>query len=316
MSVLTAVDALPRRRAPLHRPLLYFAAANAVLTVVALIGLLVDDRVIVGSAAWFKPTKFAISFLVYSLALAWLIALRPKASRLVWWMATVIVIAGTIEQVIIVGQVIRGLRSHFNTATPLDAALWITMGITIIVLFVATLVIAIQLSLTRIGDRAISWSIRLGLVITLAGLGLGQLMVRRDSGVADIVGAHTVGAPDGTPGMPLTGWSTTDGDLRVPHFVGMHALQALPLFAALLVILAPRVPLLRSLRVRLGLVITAATGYAATLALLTWQALRGQPLIHPDRTTLTAAAAILTVVVLGTLISVASATTVRKAVTA
>ncbi|MFC4123389.1 hypothetical protein [Nocardia rhizosphaerae] len=316
MSVLTAVDALPRRRAPLHRPLLYFAAANAVLALVALIGLLVDDRVIAGSAAWFKPAKFAVSFVLYSVALAWLIALRPKASRLVWWMATVVVIAGTIEQVIIVGQVIRGLRSHFNTTTPLDAALWITMGVTIIVLFVATLVIGIQLALTRIGDLAISWSIRLGLAITLAGLGLGQLMTRRESGVADIIGAHTVGAPDGTPGMPLTGWSTTDGDLRVPHFFGMHALQALPLFAALLVVLAPRLPLLRVLRVRLGLVLTASAGYAATLALLTWQALRGQPLIHPDSATLTAAAAILTVVVLGTLISVASATTDRKAVAA
>ncbi|MFF2088082.1 hypothetical protein ACFVVM_30235 [Nocardia sp. NPDC058176] len=316
MSVLTALDALPRRRAPLHRPLLYFAAANAVLAVVAVVGMLVDDRVIAGSAAWFKPLKFAVSFVLYSLALAWLIALRPKASRLVGRMATVIVIAGTIEQVIIVGQVMRGLRSHFNTATSLDTTLWITMGVTIIVLFLATLVIGIRLAVTRIGDLAISWSIRLGLAITLAGLALGQLMTRRDSGVEGIIGAHTVGAPDGTPGMPLTGWSTTDGDLRIPHFFGMHALQVLPLLAALLVVLAPRVPLLRSLRVRLGLILTVSAGYAATLALLTWQALRGQPLIHPDRATLTAAAAILTGVVVGVLISVASATTVRKAVTA
>ncbi|APE34194.1 hypothetical protein BOX37_09730 [Nocardia mangyaensis] len=315
MSVLTALDALPRRRAPLHRPLLYFAAANAVLAVVAVVGMLVDDRVIAGSAAWFKPAKFAVSFVLYSLALAWLIALRPKASRLVWWMATVIVIAGTIEQVIIVGQVVRGLRSHFNTTTPLDTALWITMGVTIIVLFVATLVIGVQLAVTRIGDLAISWSIRLGVAITLAGLSLGQLMTRRDSGVEGIIGAHTVGAPDGTPGMPLTGWSTTDGDLRIPHFFGMHALQALPLLAALLVVLAPRVPLLRSLRVRLGLILTASGGYAATLALLTWQALRGQPLLHPDRATVTVAAAIVTGVVVGVMISVASATAVRKEVT-
>lgn len=316
MSVSTALEALPRRRAPLHRPLLYFAAANAVLAVVALIGILVDDRVIAGSAAWFKPAKFAVSFVLYSVALAWLIALRSKASRLIWWMATVIVIAGTIEQAIIVGQVVRGLRSHFNTATPLDTALWITMGVTIIVLFVATLVIGIQLAVTRIGDLAISWSIRLGVAITLAGLALGQLMTRRDSGVEGIIGAHTVGAPDGTPGMPLTGWSTTDGDLRIPHFFGMHALQVLPLLAALLVVLAPRVPLLRSLRVRFGLILTASAGYAATLGLLTWQALRGQSLIQPDRATVTAAVAIVTGVVVGAMISVASATAVRKEVTA
>ncbi|MGW4633086.1 hypothetical protein [Nocardia sp. NPDC004415] len=305
-------DALPRRRAPLHRPLLYFAAANAVLAVVAVIGVLVDDRVITGAAAWFKPAKFALSFVLYSLALAWLISLRPKASRLVGAMATVIVVAGTIEQLIIFGQVVRGTRSHYNMTTVLDGVLWITMGVTILVLFLATMVVAARLWVTPIGDAAITWSIRLGLAVTLAGLALGNLMPGRASGVDGIVGAHTVGAPDGTPGMPLTGWSTTDGDLRIPHFFGMHALQVLPLFAAVLVVAAVRLPILRSPRVRLGLVLTASAAYAATLALLTWQALRGQPLIHPDEATLGAAAVIGLGVVVGVGFSVASAIGTRK----
>ncbi|WP_278265931.1 hypothetical protein [Nocardia sp. AG03] len=194
MSIQIA-EALPRRRAPLHRPLLYFAAVNAVLAVVAGIGMLVDDRVITGAAAWFKPGKFALSFVLYSVALAWLISLRPKPSRLTNAMATVIVVAGTVEQLIIFGQVVRGRRSHYNMTTTLDGILWITMGVTILVLFVATMVVAVQLWRTRVGDAAITWSIRLGLAVTLAGLALGNLMPGRESGVDGIVGAHTVGAP-------------------------------------------------------------------------------------------------------------------------
>ncbi|MEV0550982.1 hypothetical protein AB0H98_29625 [Nocardia salmonicida] len=315
MSVLT-VPSLPRPQAPLHRPLMYFAAVNAALVVVGLIGMLVDDRMIAGSTAWFKPTKFAISFVFYGVALAWLMSLRPKLSRLASGMATVIVIAGVIEQAIIFGQVIRGTRSHYNTTTALDGTLWVIMGSTILILFLATLVIGIGLMRARLGDASITWSIRLGIAITLVGLALGNLMPQQESGVEGIAGAHTVGAPDGTPGMPLTGWSTTNGDLRIPHFFGMHALQALPLLAALLVVLAPRIPLLRSVRVRLGLIITASAGYAAVLALVTWQALRGQPLIHPDQATLTVAAAIVTGVVVGVMISVASAAGNRKVATA
>ncbi len=30
-------------------------------------------------------------------------------------------------------------------------------------------------------------------------------------------------------GLPITGWSTTGGDLRVPHFLATHLMQALPM---------------------------------------------------------------------------------------
>ncbi|MCX5139132.1 MULTISPECIES: hypothetical protein [unclassified Streptomyces] len=291
-----------------HRPLVVFAAAMAVTAVVSGIGLLVDDRVLAGSAIWFKPFKFAVSFVAYALALAWMLTLLTRGRRTGWWAGTVVALASLAEMAIIVGQVVRGKRSHFNNATPFDASLFAAMGATVVILWAGTLVIAILLMRARIADRASAWAIRSGVVLALVGAGFGFLMTRpsqeqRAAGnldTADVIGAHSVGVPDGGPSMALTGWSTTGGDLRVPHFVGMHALQLLPLFLMALVALAPRLARLRDPRVRLRLVLVASGSYAAVTALVAWQALRGQPLIHPDAATLVATALLLAATAAGT----------------
>ena len=44
---------------------------------------------------------------------------------------------------------------------------------------------------------------------------------------------HAVGVPEGSAGLPVVNWSTEGGDLRVAHFLGLHGLQAIPLFALL-----------------------------------------------------------------------------------
>ena len=123
------------------------------------------------------------------------------------------------------------------------------------------------------------------MTLTIVGAMTGSLMTRptseqmanaRAGGAMTIIGAHTVGAPDGGPGVPLTGWSREHGDLRVPHFIGLHAIQALALVAVGL----------RRLRrpeaVRVRLVIVAAASYALLFLLLLWQALRGHSIVAPD----------------------------------
>ncbi|MCX4823976.1 hypothetical protein OG883_29695 [Streptomyces sp. NBC_01142] len=283
----------------------------AVLAVISAVGIVVDDRVLVDSPIWSKPFKFSVSFVAFSLALAWMLSLLTRARRAGWWAGTVVAGASLIEMIAITGQVVRGKRSHFNQETPFDSLVFNVMGASVVVLWTGTLVIALLLFRARIADRASAWAVRLGAVLALVGAGIGFLMTRptpeqaeaAEAGVADVIGAHSVGVADGGPSMPLTGWSTTGGDLRIPHFFGMHALQVLPFLLLALLVLAPRFARLRDERIRLRLVLVASGTYAAVLALLIWQALRGQPLIHPDGATLGAAAVILVGCAVGVLMA-------------
>ncbi|GAA1941913.1 hypothetical protein GCM10009837_79980 [Streptomyces durmitorensis] len=279
-----------------------FSASMAVLAVLSGIGLVVDDRVLTGSPIWFKPFKFSVSFIAYGLSLAWMLSLLDRGHRAGWWAGTVVAVSSLAEMVIITGQVVRGKRSHFNHQTPFDEALFNAMAVTVVILWLGTLLIAILLLRARIADRASAWAMRCGIAIALAGAAVGFLMTQptpdQERGSSSIVGAHSVGVPDGGPSMPLTGWSTTGGDLRIPHFVGMHALQLLPLLLMVLTTLAARPRPGRPHRIgdertRLRIVLVASGAYAAFFALVTWQALRGQPLLRPDGATLTAAGLIL-----------------------
>ncbi|MFD8014059.1 hypothetical protein [Streptomyces sp. NPDC058955] len=269
----------------------------AVFAVVSAGGILIDDRTLVGAPIWSKPFKFAVSFVAYSLSLAWMLSLLPRGKRAGWWAGTLVMATSALEMVLITLQVVRGRQSHFNQETPFDAAVFQAMGLTVVVLWLSALVIAVLLLRTRLLDPATAWAVRLSSLIALAGAAVGFLMVQptpeqRTADDPPIVGAHSVGVPDGGPSLPVTGWASTGGDLRIAHFFGMHALQLLPLLLLALTALAPRLPRLADPRVRLRLVLTASAAYTATFALLTWQALRGQPLLHPDTTTLTAAATI------------------------
>ncbi|WP_097325139.1 hypothetical protein [Paractinoplanes atraurantiacus] len=280
----TALRAGPRRW---HRPLLTLTAAMAVLALVTAAGLAVDDRTLLGANVWLKPFKFAVSFAVYGFTLAWILSVLPRRSRPAEWASTVIVAVSVIEVAIITFQAARGHRSHYNDTTPFDSLLWSIMGSSIMVLFVAHLVVATVALRQRLPDRVAAYGIRLGLALALLGfLAAVPMVMPMDTGLAGISGAHAVGVPDGGPGLPLTGWSTTGGDLRIGHFIGMHGLQALPLLAFLLT----RSRLATPTQTRL--LLTAAFAYAAVVVIVTWQALRGQPLLEPDFATLTAAGAV------------------------
>lgn len=251
------------------------------LTVPFALGVLLDPRVITGAPAWLKPTKFAISTAIYSLTLAWVFGCLPDWTRTRRIVGRATAFVMLFEVAIIAGQAARGTTSHFNTRTPLDMTLFAVMGLAIVAQTVLSIAVAAALWRQRFADPALGWALRLGMVITIAGASTGALMTRptaaqlaevRVTHQMPISGAHTVGAPDGGPGLPLTGWSTRHGDVRVPHFVGLHALQVLPLF----VLIALRG---RPDRVRVALTLAAGAAYAGLFVVLLVQALRGLPAV-------------------------------------
>jgi hypothetical protein len=174
--------------------------------------------------------------------------------------------------------------------------------------------VAVALWRRQLDDRALGWALRFGVTITIVGAMTGGLMTRPTSAQLSaaragdrmtIAGAHTVGAPDGGPGLPVTGWSTNHGDLRVPHFFGLHAMQALPLLA--LALARRRV----TERARVRLVIAWSASYAALFVILLGQALRGQPLAGPDALTLALLGSWTVATILGTAASLFARTPAR-----
>jgi hypothetical protein len=255
---------------------------------IAIAGLLIDPRIITDAPAWLKPAKFAVSIAIYVFTLAWAFTLIPgwgKTRRVVGWATA---IAMVLEFAIIALQAYRGTTSHFNFSTPLNGVLFVIMGVAIVAQTFISIAVAVAFWRQRFEDPAMGWALRLGMSITILGaLSAGfmthptaaQLAASHAGQGMPIMGAHTVGAPDGGPGLSGTGWSTVHGDLRIPHFMGLHALQVLPLIAFVM----RRRWLSSDDLVRLTL--TAAGSYFTLFVLLLIQALRGQAILRPDALT-------------------------------
>ena len=276
-----------------NRPLVFTGCVMLLTLAATLVAMLVDHRFITGAPAWMKPAKFALSITIYCFTISWLLTFLPNRPRLKALIANVTSISMIVEMAVLAIQAARGTTSHFNVSTPFDSFLWAVMGSFITLAFVAALLLAIQLIRQSLPDRAFALSLRMGVAISLVGMALAFLMTKptaqqmesmQQGQAAQHIGAHTVGTTDGGPGLPFLGWSTVGGDLRIPHFVGLHALQLLPFLGWLL---TRRRGLGETRSVRL--VWIAGCAYLGFVLILLWQALQGQPLMHPSPATLIAA---------------------------
>ncbi len=301
MSLVARVSTLRRVNVPLYA-LVLLCLLMVVLTSA---GILLDPRYVGGAPVWLKPLKFALSTVAYGLSILWTLSFLERQKRFVqvlsFWLVAVLIL----ELGLIAFQAARGVVSHFNMSTPLDGAIYSTMGIAISSLAFAHLLIAVQVLRQKFTNPVLAASLRWGMLLALLGMGLAvlmtlpthsQMVALQAGGLLSAIGAHGVGVADGGAGLPVVGWSTLGGDLRIGHFVGLHALQILPLLGWLL---GQSKTLLE--RQKRGLLALGGLGYLALMLLLTFQALRGESVVQPGSLSLTLLSSVLIVLTLGAL---------------
>lgn len=249
------------------RVLFAVALVNLVLAVVFTALMQLDGRMILGRNVWTKPWKFATSIALFTATLGWLLPSLSLSDRVERLATRTIGTAMLIEITLISTQAARGVQSHFNDATVLDTGIFAVMGTAITI---STLAVTYVLW-RSIRDPphlapAYLWGIWTGLFLFVLASFEGGLMVAH--------GSHSVGAPAGGPGLPLLNWSLSGGDLRIAHFIGLHALQVLPLTGYL----ATQWDGL-STRQSVGVVGVVAVGYSSLVGGTFVWALLGNPIL-------------------------------------
>ncbi len=243
------------------------------------LGLVADTRILDDVPLWLKPLKFSLSLGIMAVTLAALATLIP-ASRKMKVLMVVCSIMLAIELVFICVQAVRGVHSHFNVSSALNAAVFSTMGVSIGTFWVCLMVLWVWLWRAALADAALKVAVLWGLGVGILAMGNGWNMVGPTSEQRQEMrqdrwdykaGSHAIGFEVPGKRIPIVGWSRTAGDLRVAHFIGMHALQLLPLLA--LALAAVGMPLCKRV------LLTHITGMLLLAVVIgTWlQALAGMP---------------------------------------
>ena len=251
-----------------HRLLASYGLALLLLAAIAVALQAIDPRTLAsGVNVWVKPAKFLSSIGIFAVTAAWFFGyVRPERRRA--WPARLasgmLLIAGTFELVWIVWQGANGRESHFNFDTPLEATMFQLMGVFAIILLGSTLPLAWEIA--RRPAKGLPGEFVAAVVI---GLLLAFLMGGGFGAVIAYSGGHAIGPQAGH--APLFGWNRTGGDLRIAHFLGIHAEQAIPILGALVAG--------ASRRLRWPLLIGGTGLYVLVAMAVFEQAMAGRPLL-------------------------------------
>jgi hypothetical protein len=246
-----------------NESLYYFGLVCMLLSFAFLLASKFSHTQIYGVNAWLKPLKFALSTWAYAWAMAWYIGHLEKFNATIF--NYVVIITLGFEIVYIAYKAFLGTTSHYNMSTPLNAALFSLMAAAATIATIATAYIGLQFFKNNFPSLPINylWAIRFAIILFVIFAFEGFAMGARLS--------HTVGANNDNSNLYILGWSMKYGDLRIAHFIGMHALQVLPILAFYL------------LKNTYAVFIASALYFALAVFTLV-QAVQGQPLFTSPKT--------------------------------
>ena len=203
--------------------LFWFGLFNLAVAVICLVLMPFEEAKILGVNRWLKPFKFYSSVGIMILTMGWLMYYMNNQKKVRRY-SRIMAVTMFFENALIMMQAIRNTTSHFNNTSVFNGIVFNIMGILIVIFTVIVILVCIaffrqkQFSI----PLAYVWGIRLGLLFFI--------IFSLEGGVMVGLLKHTVGAADGSTGLPLVNWSNEHGDLRIAHFLGLHSLQILPLF--------------------------------------------------------------------------------------
>ncbi len=245
-----------------NETLFYFGLLCLGLSVVFILLTKYSNIQVYNVNAWYKPFKFAFSTFLFAWAMAWYCYYLPNFNVKIFNWSIVILLG--FEIFYIAFQASKGQLSHYNISTPVYAFLYSMMALaaTLVTLYTAYVgLLFFTNSFPELPNYYV-WAIRLGIIIfvifSFEGFAMGSRL------------NHSVGALNDNSNWFIVAWSTTVGDLRVSHFIGMHALQVLPVLSFYV---------LKNTKLTIGL--SVVYGLLALLTLI--QALQGRPLFKANK---------------------------------
>ena len=184
-----------------------------------------DARTIRDVGIWIKPMKFMAASAIFAWTSVWVVMLSRSAvaaARAWGWIAALLISTSLFEVVYITYQATQGGGSHYNTSTPLNAALFALMGIAALALVASQAWLAWEIWKRRTQEHSvITLSVVIGLSFTFLFAAISGFLLGGNQ-------------PPPGQGLPFLGWHLF-ADIRPAHFVGVHAQQFIPLIGLLAV---------------------------------------------------------------------------------